>query len=71
MNGGHLCIVVLLGSLWQRVEADMDRRWLGTTLAGASLYENVRILLLCVQECVCILSISVRESRVVNAIVWV
>ena len=71
MNGGHLCIVVLLGSLWQRVKADVDCRWLGAALASASLYENVRVLLLCVCEHVCILSLSVCESRVVNAIVWV
>lgn len=71
MNGRHLCIVVLLGSLWQRVKTDVDRGQLGTALGIASLYENVRILLLCVWECVCILSVTVCESRVVIGIVWV
>jgi len=71
MNGGHLCIVVWLSSAWQRVEADLNRRWLGSTLASASLNENVRILLLCVWERVCNLSSSVHKSWVVNAIVWV
>ena len=69
MNCWHLSVVVvLLGSLWQRVEADLDRRRLGATLGSAGLYEYVRILLrLCDWERV--LSIGVQESRVVNAIV--
>lgn len=71
MNGGHLRVVVLLGSLWQRVQVDMDSRWLGTTLGSTSLYENIRILLLCGWERVCILSFGVCESWIVDAIVWV
>lgn len=71
MNGGQLCIVVRLGSLRQRVKADMNRLRLAAALGRASLYENVRILLLCVWECVCILSIGLHESRVVNAIMWI
>lgn len=71
MNGGHRCVAVLLGSLWQRVQAEVHGRGGGAALGSPSLYDNVRILLLCVCECVCIRSIGVRESRVVNAIVWV
>lgn len=71
MYGGQLCIVVRLGSLRQRVKADMNRLRLAAALGRASLYENVRILLLCVWECVCILSIGLHESRVVNAIMWI
>lgn len=71
MYGGHLCIVVLLGTLRQRVEAEVDPRLLVAALGTASLYENVRILLLCARECVCMSSISVRKSPVVNAIVRV
>lgn len=71
MNGWHLCAAVLLGSLRQRVQADVDRLWLGTTLGRTGLDENVGMLLLCIWECVCVLSIRMYESRIVNAIVWV
>lgn len=68
MNGGHLCgVVVLLGSLGQRVEADADRRRLAAARVRARLYDNVGILLLRVR----ILSIGVREGPVVDAIAWV
>lgn len=66
MNGGELCIGARLSGVWQRVEAELNRRRLGATLATAGLYENVRIMLLL---CVCILSIGVCKSRVVDAIV--
>jgi len=72
VNGGHLCgVVVLLGSLGQRVEAYADRRRLAAARVRARLYDNVGILLLRVRECVRILSIGVREGPVVDAIAWV
>lgn len=72
VNNRHLCIVVLLGSLWQRVKVDVDGRGLGAALGSASLYENVGVLLLRVRWWhVCILRNSVCEGWVVYAIVWV
>lgn len=51
MHGGLRALAVWL---WQCVEADVNSRWLITSLSIASLYHNVGILLQRLRTCVCV-----------------
>lgn len=69
VDSGLLALAVLL---WQCVEADVDRRWLLTSLTIARLYHNVGILLERLRECVCVRRGRRRRAVGVGcAVVWV
>ena len=62
---------MLLARLWQSVEVNMYHWGLGTARGRASLYEDIRALLLGVWKRVCAMSKCVCECWVIYAIVRV